>query len=346
MINKEDANILIVDDIEDNRFTLERRLKRDNYKNIYCVDGGQAALDEIQKVNFDLILLDLMMPDISGLDVLKKIKGNPIFRTIPVIMVTASDEVETAAECIQNGADDFITKPFNGTLLKARVDACLEKKRLRDSEELYLGKVESDKKKSQQILKTVMPTSVANELQSSGLVRSKRYEEVAILICDLVGFTAFCEKNTPELVVETLQSLIESFEEAFIEYNLEKIKTVGDAIVAVSGLSSIDGASVKDCVECSYRLKEIANNFSKPWDLHIGIHYGSLVAGTIGKKTVQFDLLGKSVNIAFNVCDISEPNQILISSDAWMTVRNEINVNSIGIKKLKSGQDIEILECK
>ena len=346
MINKEDAKILIVDDIEDNRFTLERRLKRDNYKNIYSVDGGQAALDEVKKVDFDLILLDLMMPDISGLDVLKNLKGNPIHRFIPVIMVTASDEVETAAECIKNGADDFITKPFNGTLLKARVDACLEKKRLRDSEELYLGKVESDKKKSQQILKTVMPTSVANELQSSGYVRPKRYDEVAILVCDLVGFTAFCEKSDPELVVETLQSLVEKFEEVFIESNLEKIKTVGDAIVAVSGLSSMDGSSVKNCVECSYKLKEIANSYSMPWDIHVGIHFGSLVAGTIGKRTVQYDILGKSVNIAFNICDMTEPNQILISSDAWMTARNEINVNSIGLKKLKSGQEVEILECK
>ena len=82
-----------------------------------------------------------------------------------------------------------------------------------------------------------------------------------------------------------------------------------------------------------------------PWDLHVGIHYGSLVAGTIGKKTVQYDILGKSVNIAFNICDMSEPNQILISSDAWMTARSEINVNSIGLKKLKSGQEVEILEC-
>ncbi len=346
MINKEDANILIVDDIEDNRFTLERRLKRDNYKNIYCVDGGQAALDEVKKIDFDLILLDLMMPNVSGLDVLKNLKGNPTHRFIPVIMVTASDEVETAAECIKNGADDFITKPFNGTLLKARVDACLEKKRLRDSEELYLGKVESDKKKSQQILKTVMPTSVANELQSSGYVRPKRYDEVAILICDLVGFTGFCEKNDPELVVETLQGLVEKFEEAFTDHNLEKIKTVGDAIVAVSGLSSMDSSSVKNCVECSYKLKELANSYSIPWDIHVGIHFGSLVAGTVGKKTVQYDILGKSVNIAFNICDMTEPNQILISSDAWMTARSEIHVNSIGLKKLKSGQEVEILECK
>ena len=112
MINKEDANILIVDDIEDNRYTLERRLKRDGYTNIFLAEGGKTALEMASENKFDLILLDLMMPDMSGLEVLKYLKGDPLQRSIPVIMVTASDEVETAAECIINGADDFITKPF------------------------------------------------------------------------------------------------------------------------------------------------------------------------------------------------------------------------------------------
>jgi adenylate cyclase len=190
-----------------------------------------------------------------------------------------------------------------------------------------------------------MPTSVANELQSSGKVRSRRYDDVAIFICDLVGFTSFCEKNNPELVVETLQEIIENFENTFEEFGLEKIKTVGDAIVAVAGLSSHTISPIKSCVDCAYKIREIANSAPTPWDLHVGIHSGSLVAGTVGTKTVQFDILGKTVNIAFNICDMSNANQILISSDAWMTARNEIKVKSIGLKRLKSGQDIEMLEC-
>ena len=145
--------------------------------------------------------------------------------------------------------------------------------------------------------------------------------------------------------METLQSLVESFENAFQEFGLEKIKTVGDAIVAVAGLSSHTSSPVKSWVDCSYKLREIANSASMPWDLHLGVHSGSLVAGTVGTKTVQFDILGKTVNVAFNICDMSDANQILISSDAWMTARNEIKVKSIGLKRLKSGQDIEMLEC-
>jgi len=244
-MNKKEAKILIVDDIEDNRYTLERSLKRDGFENISLAECGKEALDLANKSKFDLILLDLMMPDISGLDVLKQLKGNPVQRNIPVIMVTASDEVDTAAECIKNGADDFVTKPFNRTLLRARVDASLDKKGMRDREEVYLDKVETDKKKSQQILKTVMPNSVVSELQTTGFVRPRRYDEVSILICDLVGFTSFCEKNQPELVIETLQNIIKLFENTFLEFKLEKIKTVGDAIEVIKKAKANKGKKKK-----------------------------------------------------------------------------------------------------
>ncbi|GIR61759.1 MAG: hypothetical protein CM15mP66_12070 [Pseudomonadota bacterium] len=106
--------------------------EKDGYSEISLANGGQEALDIVYEESFDLILLDLMMPDISGLEVLQQVKSDPDLRHIPVIMVTASDDVESAAECIQSGADDYITKPINATLLNARVSSSLDKKRVRD----------------------------------------------------------------------------------------------------------------------------------------------------------------------------------------------------------------------
>ena len=205
--------------------------------------------------------------------------------------------------------------------------------------------MESDKQRSQDVLKTVLPNDVAVELQSTGRVHSRRYDDVAILICDLVGFTAFCEQNDPEIVVETLQTLVEAFEQVFAKFALDKVKTVGDAIVAVGGLARPTPEAVKSCVSASLMLRDIANAFEPSFGLHVGIHSGSLVAGTVGKSTIQFDILGKDVNIAFNICDLSESDQILLSSDAWMHVRNEVVAKSAGLARLKSGQDIELFEC-
>ena len=163
-----------------------------------------------ERENFDLILLDLMMPDIRGLDVLKKLKADPKNRGIPVVMVTAADEIETTAECISNGAEDYITKPINATLLKARVSACLEKKRFRDSEEHYLSKVEADKKRTQTFLKQILPEKIAEELNSSGLVRPRKYEDIAILVCDLVGFTAFCDPIHQKMLSKIFKKFLKS----------------------------------------------------------------------------------------------------------------------------------------
>ena len=341
-----DSHILVVDDIEDNRYTLERRLKRDGYSNINLVDGGQAALDIISQEKFDLILLDLMMPDISGLDVLQSIKTDPINRHIPIIMVTAADEIETAAECIKNGADDYITKPFNATLLRARVTASLEKKKLRDRESAYLNRIESDKQRSQELLRAVVPPSVASELKSAGQVRPRKFDDVAILICDLVGFTKFCGQNPPEYVIQALQEVFETFEGVFNDFGLEKIKTVGDAILAVSGMSNDNIENpVTQTTQCALELRRVANESELSWGVHVGIHFGTVIAGVVGKQTMQFDILGDTVNLAFNICDLSKENQVLISNDAWMLARNQIKVKSVGIREMKNRNDMEIFEC-
>ena len=343
-MNTSNQKILIVDDIEDNRFTLERRLSRSGYSSISQADCGKKALELVKEESFDLILLDLMMPDISGLEVLKILKADPKNRSIPVVMVTAADEIETTAECITNGADDYITKPINATLLKARVSACLEKKRFRDSEENYLSKVEADKKRTQTLLKQVLPEKVAEELNSSGLVRPRKYEDIAILVCDLVGFTAFCESNPPEKVVDNLQEIFEKFENEIENSGLEKIKTVGDAILATGGLTRSLENPIQSAAKCALNLKKIALETEPNWAIHIGIHFGPIVAGLIGKKSFQFDVLGGNVNTAFNLCDSTEPNEIILSNDAWMSARGDLEVKSKGLMKLKSTNEIEVLE--
>ena len=340
-----ESEILVVDDIEDNRYTLERRLKRDGYENITLVDGGAAALELISERQFDLILLDLMMPEISGLDVLKNLKSDPLHRNIPVIMVTAADEVETAAECITVGADDFITKPFNKTLLRARVAASLEKKKLRDQEAIYLNRIEKDKRKSLDLVRSFLPKSAASEIKSLGKVTPRRYEDVAILICDLVGFTKFCEDNSPETVVEELETVFGLFEKVFEEYSVEKLKTVGDAMVGVSGISNEVDEPVYDIAKCAVALSELSKTREIKWDLHLGIHFGPVVAGVIGQKSMQFDFLGETVNTAFNICGLSEKNDILISNDAWMQSRTDIKVTSIGADKLRGNHAVEIFKC-
>ncbi len=127
-----EAAFLVVDDNEDNRYTLTRRLNREGYKNLTMASNGREALDKLKAQPFDLVLLDIMMPDMNGYEVLEQVKATPTLRDIPIIMISSLDEVESVIRCIELGAEDYLNKPFNPTLLRARVGASLEKKRLRD----------------------------------------------------------------------------------------------------------------------------------------------------------------------------------------------------------------------
>ena len=127
-----DAALLVVDDIDDNQFALSRRLARQGYLNVTTAADGRQALELLNSKSFDLVLLDIMMPNVNGYEVLAQMKASSSLRHIPVIMISAVDEIESVIRCIELGAEDYLPKPFNPTLLRARVGACLERKRLHD----------------------------------------------------------------------------------------------------------------------------------------------------------------------------------------------------------------------
>ena len=133
--------LLVVDDNEDNRYTLVQRLRRLGYADVATAVDGRHALRCLRERDFDLVLLDVMMPELNGYEVLEHLRADERLRHLPVIMISAVDQIESVVRCIELGADDYLPKPFNPTLLRARVGASLEKKRLRDHEVRYLQDV-------------------------------------------------------------------------------------------------------------------------------------------------------------------------------------------------------------
>src|SRR5436309_13686836 len=141
--------ILIVDDNEDNRYTLQLLLESDGHERISSAAGGNEALALIEKERFSLVLLDLMMPDLNGDEVLKVIKSDPDKRDIPVVMISADTDAEKVSQCIELGADDYLPKPFNPTILRARIAAALRRHSLRALENEYVDKIETEKRHSE-----------------------------------------------------------------------------------------------------------------------------------------------------------------------------------------------------
>jgi len=149
--------LLVVDDNDDNRYTLTRRLAREGYSNLTTATNGREALDLLQAKPFDLILLDIMMPDMNGYEVLERMKAGAELRNIPVIMISALSELDSVIRCIELGAEDYLPKPFNATLLRARVGASLEKKRLRDEVRASLARLEQEMDSARKLQLGMLP---------------------------------------------------------------------------------------------------------------------------------------------------------------------------------------------
>jgi adenylate cyclase len=313
----EKGRVLIVDDNEDNRDVLRRWLLRDGHAIEEAGDGLQA-LEKAAAVPFDLILLDIIMPRVNGIEALARLKADARLHHIPVVMISAFDEVDTAVRCIELGAEDYLPKPCNPVLLRARVGACLEKKLLRDREAVYLEQIRREKERVDELLHVILPSEVVPELIRTGAVQPRRVEGVAVLFADIVGFTPYCGRHTPEVVVAQLQRVMQAWEDAAVSRGVQKIKTIGDAFMAAAGLlRPAPDDPVLCCVRLGMDMIETTRRLAADWDLRVGVHVGPVVSGVVGRRQYLFDIWGETVNTAARMESHGEPGRITLSLAAW-----------------------------
>ncbi len=337
--------ILVVDDHEHNRELLCRRLVRHGYRVATAADGHEA-LQFLEDHSADLVLLDISMPGMDGYQVLDRLKRDAQWREIPVLMVTAIDDTDSVARCIELGADDYLTRPVNARLLEARVNACLNKRRLREQEQNYLRQIRAEQKRADDLLYDLLPHSVVQELKATGTVRPRRFHNVGVLFCDIVGFTAYCDERDPEEVVYRLQALFERFERVVAVHGMEKIKTIGDCFLATAGLMARVENPVLCCVRCGVEMIEAARTLDAGWEVRVGIHVGPVVAGLAGKRQYSFDLWGDTLNTAARVEKAAAPGTIAVSGPAWQHIADLCRGESLGHMRLKGKPGLEVFRFK
>jgi class 3 adenylate cyclase len=259
-------------------------------------------------------------------------------------MISGLDQVDGVVRCIEMGAEDYLAKPFNTVLLQARVHACLEKKRLRDREAQYLEQIQKERQRADDLLRVILPNEIIKELKETNQVRPRRFEQVSVLFCDIVGFTPFCDANAPEEVVRYLQQLIEAWEEIALKYEVEKIKTIGDAFMAAAGLlQQTSDHPVIHCVRCGLEMIDACQRLPPRWNLRVGIHAGPVVAGVIGRRQYLFDLWGDTVNIAARMESLGVPGAVVLSGSAWQQIAHRCRGDSRGKIKVDGKGEIELV---
>jgi class 3 adenylate cyclase len=338
-----DAAILIVDDIPDNRYTLRRRLEREGYADLEEASDGREALARLEARPFDLVLLDIMMPELDGFQVLERLKAHETWRHIPVIMISALSEFESVVRCIQLGAEDYLQKPFNSVLLKARVSASLERKRLHDREAAHLAEIDRQRERADRLLHAILPAQAVAELKADDRIAPRRFDDVAVLFGDVLGFTSYCMEHPPEEVVANLNWLAAAFEEITESHGLEKIKTVGDAFMATGNLLEPHEDAVMACLQAGAALTEAARRSPARWEMRVGVHRGPVVAGVVGSVKFSFDLWGDTVNVAQRLSSYGSEPATYLSADAWARVADRARGQSLGPVSIKGKGDVEIV---
>ncbi len=293
--------LLVVDDHAENRDMLSRRLEKQGHA-VATAENGRQALDLLHARNFDLVLLDIMMPEMDGYQTLECLKADPSLRHIPVIMISALDEIESVVRCIEIGAEDYLSKPFNPVLLRARIGACLEKKRLRDQEQDYLRRLEIEQGKSERLLLNILPKPIALRLKQQERIIADSFKEVSVLFADIVGFTSLSTRLSPHELVEMLNEIFTVFDGLTARHGLEKIKTIGDNYMAVGGLPVPRPDHAEAAAQLALDMQREIPRFTlkngDPFNMRIGINSGPVVAGVIGTSKFIYDLWGDTVNIA------------------------------------------------
>ena len=308
------GRVLVVDDNEFGRDLVARMLVNQGHA-VEIVAGGLEAferLDDISREPIDLVLLDVMMPGLSGPDVLVRLKTEPRTRDLPVIMVSALGEDDTLLACIAAGAEDYLTRPVRPELLRARITACLEKKRLRDREGEYQARING-------LVRAIFPPSAVAEWEQTGTIAPRHHEMVGVLFLDVVGFTKFAERyrDDPAPVIRLLQTLVEQFEVTAARHGVQKIKTIGDAFMGVVGLTGEPCNPALALLKCGLNFVEDAKAHPAAWQVRVGIHVGPVVTGVLGRVQFSYDVWGHTVNAASRVESHGLPGRVSLSTEAW-----------------------------
>ncbi len=286
------ARLLVADDNKVNRLLLTRSLELQGHR-VSSAENGRVALEMLRAESFDLVLLDMEMPELDGFGVLEQMVGDGKLRDIPVIVTSSLEGLQDIVRCIELGADDYLNKPVNPVLLKARIDSSLEKKRLRDQQK--------------ELVKRFATSEVADDMEQSGFALGGRRVQATVMFSDIRGFTSLVESQPPEDTIELLNTYYTLMFDAITGQGGVVNQMIGDGLMAIFGAPQpLDDAPLA-AVRAALDMVEMIALFNvervglgkEPIRIGIGIASGEVVAGYTGtQQRATYTCIGDTVNLA------------------------------------------------
>ncbi len=303
---------------------------------------GLAALEIVKRQIPDLVLLDVNLPGIDGYEVCARLKSIPDFATVPILFLSGKTGTDCKVRGFELGGIDYVPKPFSVVELLARIKTHLAVKESRDAISKKSHHLDRLVQQSNELLHSIYPKEIATEIGKSKSLKPKQHESVAIVIADLVGFTAYCGSHSLEEVMENVQSLDREFDRIMNFHNIEKVNFVGDSLMAAAGLFSDDGNPVYSAVHCGFDLIRAVESMPARWKIRVGIDFGPVVSGIPGTQRSLFGIYGDTVNTAARMQTAAKSGKICLSARAWTQIPELFSLDSHGMAELKGKG---LMEC-
>lgn len=340
------VTVLLVDDQEMIGEAVRRMLASE--KDIvfhYCSDPAKAINKALQ-VKPTVILQDLVMPEIDGLQLLRFFRANSLTRDIPMIVLSSKEEAELKAQAFSLGANDYLVKLPDRVELIARIRYhsraymnLLERNLAYKTMQDYLVKLELEQKKSQELLLNILPEAIAEQLKKEQGIIADEFAAVSVMFADIVGFTQLSASILPKQLVHLLNDIFSKFDYLAERHGLEKIKTIGDSYMVVAGLPNPRSDHADSIAEMALDMQEVIAKYREDigvsLSIRIGIHSGPVVAGIIGKKKFIYDLWGDTVNTASRMESHGIPDSIQLSEATYQLIEDKYEFEKRGLISVK-----------
>lgn len=347
MINDLDilkAKLLIVDDQAANVLLLNKILHGEGYTSIHSTQNPHEVYQLHKENNYDLILLDLQMPSMSGFEVMEKLREIEPSGYLPILVITAQPEEKLRA--LKSGARDFISKPFNLAEVLVRVQNLLQVRLLNLQTKKLFEQVVAEQKVSERLLNNVLPAVIVKRLKKQpefkadnlSKVIADTFPEVTVLFADIVGFTRFTETVSARVLVDVLNEIFTRFDNITDNRGLEKIKTIGDSYMAAAGLPIPMHNHAEQAAHAAFDMLEVMEQINQENDykfqIRIGMSSGSVVAGVIGVRKFLYDIWGDVVNTASRMESQGHPGRIQITDSTQKRLGQNFVIENRGYQDI------------
>ncbi|MBT3409982.1 MAG: adenylate/guanylate cyclase domain-containing response regulator [Halieaceae bacterium] len=344
-ITTEPGFILAVDDLQENRELVARYLSRSGHI-VVTAAGGEEALRSLDQADVDVVLLDLVMPDMDGREVLRRIKEHPEWRATPVIIISGRQDMDGIIECIEAGADDYLFKPFNPVLLQARIKAGIERKRWHDREQLYRQQLERNEKFIRATFGRYLSDEIVTDIleRPEGLELGGDLRRVTIMMSDIRGFTSLSEQLEPAQVVSLINRYLAAMTDIIMAYHGTIDEFIGDAILAVFGAPQYRDDDADRATQCALEMQaamEEINRLNREDGLPeittgIALNTGDVIAGNIGsERRSKYGFVGHAMNVTSRIEDVTAGGEILIADSTLQSLNNQYRTGDSRELKVK-----------